>query len=130
MKLTRQTEERSIELLNKCGNTVAGESHLFGLNRDEPLVFILDGLLRYAKAYQTRFGGLLASDYVLGPSWLQAAIGVRELLNGDGVVAMETERGTDSKDNGFCEAIFWDAMKAAGFTEDGMNSLKVTTEAK
>lgn len=83
----------------------------------EPLLFGMDGALRYAKAYEKRFESKLCDDYVLGPAWLSWVKGLRDLLNGDGAVAMERGISTDSKDNGVIESIFWSAMSAAGFTE-------------
>lgn len=97
--------------------TVSEKAHWTGFYEDEPLLFGMDGALRYAKAYEKRFGGKLADDYVLGPAWLNWVKGLRELLNGNGVVAMEKDISTDSKDNGVIEGIFWAAMNAAGFTE-------------
>ncbi len=93
------------------------QSMILGYANGEPLLHILDGLLRYAKAYRVRFDGPLENDYVLGPAWLDTAKGVRALLNGDGAVAMERGITTDSKCNGVLEDIFWAAIKAAGFEE-------------
>jgi len=98
--------------------TVALQSHTFGAQNAEPLIIILDSLIRYAKSHRTRFGFPLSEDYVLGPEFLSALTGARGLLGGNGAVAHERGRGTDSKDNGACEGMFWDAMSAGGFTED------------
>jgi hypothetical protein len=109
------------DALSKLTNgTIAAASMAYGRARKEPLFYALDGMLRYAKAYRVRFEGPLSEDYVLGVEWLAAVKGLRGLLNGDGAVAMESGRSTDSKDNGVCEEIFWHAMKAAGFTEEDM----------
>lgn len=97
--------------------TVAAVSHALGERNGEPLIHGLDGMLRYAKAYSLCFDSPLCNDYFLGPHWLETVKGLRGLLNGQGVVAMERDRSTDSKDDGVCEAIFWEAMEAAGFTE-------------
>lgn len=72
---------------------------------------------RYAQAYRDRFEQPLADDGILGPAWLKSICGARELLNGDGAVAMAIDRTTDSKDNGCCESMFWHAMELAGFEE-------------
>lgn len=97
--------------------TVAERSMQLGLGQCEPLLVAMDALIRYAKAYETRFEGKLAADYVLGDEWLAAAKGIRALLNGDGAVAMERGVTTDSKDNGVIEEMFWSALKAAGYEE-------------
>lgn len=97
--------------------TVAERDHQRGLSHLEPLIVMMDCLLRYAKAYRKQYDSTLQADSVLGPEWLAAAKGVRGLLNGDGAVAMENNYGTDSKDNGAVETVFWKAIEAAGFTE-------------
>jgi len=91
-----------------------------GLVQAEPLLIAMDGLLRYAKAYNRRFENELANDYVLGPEWLAAAKGIRGLLNGDGAVALERGITTDSKDNGVIEEMFWAAFGIAGFKESDL----------
>jgi hypothetical protein len=88
------------------------------MNGVEPLIVMMDALIRYAKAHEKRFESKLAEDYVLGPLWLNAAKGVRGLLNGDGALAHEEGWNTDSKDNGAVEGMFWDAMALAGFKEE------------
>lgn len=97
--------------------TVSRQSHDIGIAKCEPLIIMIDSLHQYAIAYETRMGGKLAEDYVLGAEWIKAICAVREMLNGDGAVAMASGRTTDSKDNGTCEAMFWSAMETAGFTE-------------
>jgi hypothetical protein len=98
--------------------TISEQSHRIGRTEGEPLLVCLDGVLRYAKAYRKHFDGPLSEDGFLGPAWLKVAMGLRELLNGDGAVAMETGRTTDSKDNGTADGIFMAALKAAGFGEE------------
>lgn len=99
------------------GKTMAHQSHYLGACNDEPLLFAMDGMLRYAKAYKQHFEGNLADDNVLGECWLDTVKGIRGLLDGDGAVAMERNITTDSKDNGVIEGVFWDALKVAGFTD-------------
>jgi len=103
--------------------TVAHQAHSIGMNGTEPLIVILDSLIRYAKAHEAIFESKLSEDYFLGPCFLSAITSTRELLNGNGAVANEISANTnkpcrDSKDNGACEDMFWDAMKIAGFTEE------------
>lgn len=98
--------------------TVSAQSHALGMRCAEPLIIMLDSLEKYAASYRKRFGSPLAEDYVLGESWVRALKGVRELLNGDGAVAMSMARVLDSKDNGACKAMFWAALETAGFTEE------------
>lgn len=101
--------------------TIAYQSHLLGMHSAEPLIVALDSMIRYAKAHKARFESPLADDYVLGPQWLDALKGLRGLLNGNGAVAHELGRTSDSKDNGACEAMFWAALEAAGYTEETAN---------
>ena len=100
------------------GGTVAHEAMERGIGDGEPLLYAMNGMLRYAKAYRLRFDSPLSEDYVLGPAWFQVVSGLRRLLNGDGAVAMERGISTDSKDNRVIEAIYWHACKAAGIDGD------------
>lgn len=97
--------------------TVAAQSHHLGEDCGEPLYVTFRVMHRYATAYRHRFDAPLAEDYVLGAEYLKVITGARGLLNGDGAVAQERGITTDSKDNGVAEAMFWDCMAAAGFTE-------------
>ena len=102
--------------------TIALQAHSTGVLEAEPIIVILDSLIRYAKAHEARFEGKLSEDYFLGPLFLKALTATRELLNGNGAVANEYEsRGfacRDSKDNGACESMFWKAMEIGGFKEE------------
>jgi hypothetical protein len=103
--------------------TLAQETHSIGMNGTEPLIVILDSLIRYAKAHEASMGSKLSEDYFLGPCFLSALTSTRELLNGNGAIANEISAITnkpcrDSKDNGACEAMFWDAMSISGFKEN------------
>src|ERR1019366_6847972 len=100
--------------------TVAQQSQRRGMQEGEPLIVIFDALLRYARAYEKRYGEKLNTDGFLGKPWLKTAKNVRVLLNGIGVVAMENDIATDSFDGGTCEAIFWKAMEVAGFKEEDL----------
>lgn len=112
--------KRQQELRKSSPGTVSLDSHSWGMSRDEPLIVMMDCLRTYAVAYEKRSQGDLADDGVLGKEWLKAAKGVRALLNGDGAAAMLVGRSTDSKDNGTVEAMFWDALQAAGFVEEDL----------
>lgn len=96
------------------------QSAKLGVTCGEPILYALDGLLRYAKAYEKRYEAKLATDGVLGDYWLDAIKGLHGLLNGDGAVALELNRSTDSKDNGACETIYWAALDAAGFKNEDL----------
>lgn len=114
---TPETSEQFEKLTPK---TVSAHAHAIGLRQGEPLIVMMDCLLKYAQAYAVRFEDKLSSDYVLGDHWLQAAKNIRQLLNGDGAIAMRDDISTDSKDNGCVEQVFWAAMKAAGFSESDL----------
>lgn len=103
--------------------TISEQSHKLGMEHGEPLLVMMDSLIKYAEAYRERFETPLAEDYFLGPQWLRAAAAVRALLNGDGVVAWKKDRSTDSKDNGAIEGMFWDAMNLAGFKEEDIDAI-------
>lgn len=100
--------------------TLSEHSHKYGMEQGEPLIVMMDCLLKYARTYRQRFEGPLADDYVLGVHWKEAASAIRGLLNGDGQVAMAKQITTDSKDNGCIEQLFWDCLKEAGFQESDL----------
>lgn len=109
--------ETVIETAKLPKSSVEAQSHNRGLSRGEPLILMMDGLIRYAKAI-AKHGGCLANDPILGGAWLDAAKGVRKLCNGDGAVAIENAWGADSKSNGVIESLYWEAVRIAGFTPD------------
>jgi hypothetical protein len=110
MKYQEETRMEYEKIATTYRGTVMHQSAAMGMTMYEPLLVALDSLLRYAKAYQRRFDQPLAEDGVLGDPWLDAAKGIRTLLNGDGAVAMERGISTDSKHNGMLEALFWRAV--------------------
>jgi hypothetical protein len=97
-------------------------AHKLGMQEGEPLIVIMDALLNYAEAYRDRQGEMLATDGVLGQPWLEAATGIRALLNGQGAIAMRKDISTDTFDGGALECMFWSAMAMAGFTEEDLNN--------
>ena len=115
--LYRYTAETIAEANKLTPDTIAEHAHKRGMTTGEPLIVAMDALLKYAESYRVRFESALAEDGVLGQEWLDAAKGVRGLLNGDGAHALLFQHGNDSKDNGCVEAVFWAALRAAGFEE-------------
>lgn len=95
-------------------------SHKLGMERGEPIIVMLDCLLKYAEAHHVRYNSTLAEDHVLGDIWLSALKSVHGLLDGDGAVAMMLGRTTDSKDNGACESVFADCLRMAGFDREAL----------
>ncbi len=114
------TVEAAIHLRYIAPGTIAEHSHALGMRKAEPLIIAFDALIKYAKSYEKRWERKLAEDYVLGPEWLASLQGLRGLLNGDGAVAYDMDRSTDSKDSGACESLFWSAMEIAGFKEEDL----------
>ena len=94
---------------------VDAQSHALGMTRCEPITVMMDALLRYAKAYRVRFESPLADDGALADIWLDAALSVKALCDGDGAFAWEVGRTTDSKSNGAIESMFEAALAAGGF---------------
>jgi hypothetical protein len=115
---TKLQPETMAALAKLPDNVVDAASMRLGLAGGEPLLLALDGLLRYAKAYEKRFEGKLADDHYLGREWYDAIKAIHGLLNGDGVVALEKGITTDSKCNGVMEEIYWAARNAAGFADE------------
>lgn len=93
--------------VRKCPGTVAAQAIQHAGHHGQPILEIIDALLRAAKVHRARFGSPISEDYMLGPCWLASIKNARGLLNGDfGPI-----------DNGTAEAIFWHAMDCAGFSE-------------
>lgn len=115
IQLQPETVSAILKLDPEC---VDAQSCTLGLNNGEPLLVCLDGLLRYAKAYEKRFESKLSEDQYLGSEWLSAITSIHSLLNGDGAVALERGITTDSKSNGVLEDIYWAARNAAGFADE------------
>ena len=113
----QETMKPFIKLKDK---TVSHHSHQMGLAGHEPLIIALDSMIRYARAYRMRFEENLSDDYFLGDHYLETIRGLRNLLNGDGALAMEMGITTDTKDNGCVESMFWSAMEIAGFKESDL----------
>lgn len=118
--LYRFAPETIAEANKLTPGTVAERDHKNGMTAGEPLIVAMDCLLKYAEAHAVRFESPLAEDYVLGPAWLRSISALRELLNGNGSVANMKGMGTDSKDNGCVESVFWAAMRTAGYKEEDM----------
>ena len=101
--------------------SMAYAAHTKGLKENEPIIIAMDSMIRYAKAYTKANDVPLSFDWVLGPNWLEIVKGIRGLCDGNGAVAMESEKPSrDSKDNGCIEGMFWDALNIAGFEESDL----------
>ena len=102
--------------------TIASASHQRGMDNAEPLIVAMDSMLRYAKAFERAYGSKVGADGVLGKEYARVISGLRGLLNGNGAVAMERERGitTDSKDNGVIEALYWECCRVSGLDGDNI----------
>lgn len=102
-------------------NSVARQSNHLGMMQCEPIIVILDGLLRYARAYEKRYEAPISNELPLCENFIDALKGVRAMLSWYGAIALERNINTDSKDNGACEQLFWYAVKAAGLKESDLN---------
>lgn len=107
--MKRQPETAALLRKNRAQfyGTVAGNALSAAILSGHPLLNALDALLWAAKTHKRKYESRIAEDNCLGPPWLDAAKGVRCLLNGDfGPI-----------DNGTLEELFWIALEAAGFEE-------------
>ncbi len=120
VRLQDETRHALRKLRVQSPGTVALQEMELGVAGAEPLLMAMDGMIRYAHAYRKRFDSPLGDD--CGPQregWLDVVKGIRQMCNGDGVVAMERDGYTrDSKDNGTLESLFWAALEAAGIKEE------------
>ena len=98
--------------------------HCFGMHAGEPLIFAMDALYKFAAAYFKETGGdrRLADDgyEARGRYWLDAAKGIRAMLNFNGACAMERRLSSDSKSNSAVESLFWAALEVAGYKEEDL----------
>ena len=114
-------------LNDTCPGTVAQRDMEHGANNAEPLLVMLDSLVRMAKAYRARFDGPIAEDYVAKPEFAAMLAGARAMLNFDGVLSWERDaeepdnrRHHDSKDNGTLESLYCTACELAGLDSNNI----------
>jgi len=105
----------AIESARHEGSSLSFASMHNGSINKEPVIIMVDSLIRYAKAYKKRFEGPIAHDYILGVAWEQALEAVRTLLNGEGAVQMEG--GGPSFDGGTMDRLINQARTLAGFSQ-------------
>jgi hypothetical protein len=92
------------KLVTTAPQSIEAHEHRTGIVNHEPLIVILDSLLRFAKAVEQR-GQPIGNDQVLGTAYLRALEAVEELLDGPGAVCLEGNQYQDSKSNGVCSSI-------------------------
>lgn len=120
MATIRLQPETEAAMAKVPSGSVAAQAQRVGLANNEPLYLMMDGLIRYAKAYRKAYDAAIGDDAVLGESFAAALSGVRGLLDGNGVVAMERDISTDSKDNGAIESMYWAVCEIAGIDGDSI----------
>lgn len=117
MSMTIQLQRETLEAISKLNSGTVDEASMrLGIRNGEPLLVVLDALLRYAKAYSKAYGQL-SDDGYLGDAYFKAVEAIHDLLNGDGAVSMEKGITTDSKCNGVLEDIYQAALVVSGFQE-------------
>lgn len=94
------------ELSKLCPGTITESEMKKAVATNHPLLAAMDSMLRAATIHKRKYDSAISSDYVLGDHWLKAAVGIRELLNGD----------FGPLDNGTVESVFWSAMAEAGYS--------------
>lgn len=102
-------------------DSVARRENHNGMMRNEPIIIMLDSLLRYARAYRKRFEHNVADETALKEYFVGALTGVRGMLSWQGAVANELGHSRDSKDNGAMDQLFFLVTKEAGLTEEDLN---------
>jgi len=113
---TAKYQPETIACANKIEEgSVSQQSHAIGMLKGEPIIVAMDAMLRYVKAYEKRFDEKISTDYVFSGHVKDVIDGLAELLNGDGAVAWEMGRTTDSKDNVALYKMRDAVYEAAGF---------------
>jgi hypothetical protein len=92
-----------------------------GIDNAEPLLIILDSIIRYCKAHEARFGSKIGMDYIACEHIKSMLSGVKGMFNFDGGVAMERQSlglsCLDSKDSSMMSEMTSVAMEIAGIEE-------------
>jgi len=115
-----ETQEAMRKLSAMCPRTVAESCAKWGMQNADPLLLMMDSVIRYAKAYRARFDQTMGEDHMARDEIAGILKGIRGLLNFDGGVKMEADGRTlpDSKDNGMLEDLYWKACEIAGIDGD------------
>lgn len=77
-----------------------------------PILGLINSLTTYMFEHESRYGSLIAEDYVLGPQFLKAAKAVRKLLNGE----------TGRLDCGEMDSTIRRMLFSAGFSEQEVDN--------
>lgn len=113
-----QWQQESLDIFKglKFGapDSIANQENERGVNGHEPVMIIMDSLIRYAKAYRKCRDAQLASEAHLVDYFSEILNGTHRLLDWNGAIAMERGTSCDPKDNGVVEAMFWKACEIAG----------------
>lgn len=92
----------------QCPGTIAAQETERMYARHHPLLIALDALLQQAAWHKAEMEAPIADDGYAGVYWLAAIANIRNLFSAASPAGF---------DGGTCEAVFWQAMEIAGFTE-------------
>lgn len=115
-------------LARQCPGTVSHRDARLSFEAADPALVMMDGAIRWIKAYKARFEQPVADDYMARREIGGILSGIRALLNFDGGAKMERDARTpgdhsdwtDSKENGMIESLYWEACRLAGLDGDSL----------
>lgn len=113
--LYRYTAETISQANRLPVGSVEESRHKTGMELGEPLIIMMDCLIKYAEAYRERYDFELAQDSTLGASWLDSLEAVKDLLNSEGVLKMKGKVNGESFDGQTMWNLYADAKRIAGF---------------
>lgn len=94
-------EKEITDIIGKLdNNSCSDQEMILGIRNDEPILIIVNSLLRYCKAHTKRYECLIGDDSYSCRYVKKIIDGVDGLLSCNGGVAMEKGLSLDSKDNG------------------------------
>lgn len=113
-------QQETIELSKKLDPTkICGHDHLIGMEAGEPMIVMIDSMIRYAREHEKAQGDKLASDWRLLDHYKDILRALKDMLNWNG--ALSVKAGVrDSKDNSTLYKMIQVACQAAGINEEDL----------
>ena len=112
-------QKESNDAFRTAGNSGrAFQEMLTGVKGLEPQLIILDSIIRYAKAYERRYGHKITEEGTLFDSFSDMLNGVHNFMCYQGAIALESDSSFDSKDNGVMEIMFNKACDVCGLNRN------------
>lgn len=113
--LYRYTAETISQANRLPVGSVEESRHKTGMELGEPIIIMMDCLIKYAEAYREEFGHEVSQNPILGPAWLECLQSMQDLINRQGVLEMKGKTKGESFDCDTMWNLYADAKRIAGF---------------